>query len=145
MDTIATAACARCSLPKQTPPCMSKDRYKIDLSRTIQGGLREFCTSRKGCQDRKPLGKVTNLQEGARAMWSRIRKETGGAGLVADMQGLRGKRRKVSGVSRIGAKGVFPGAQEGRGPLVYPLFGGRKPQLREAESDRETPLRATCP
>jgi hypothetical protein len=56
-------------------------------------------------------------------MWSRIRKETGGAGLVADMQGLRGKRRKVSGVSRIRAKGVFPGAQEGRGPLVYPPKG----------------------
>src|ERR1019366_10558279 len=69
------------------------------------------------------FGRVTNLQEGERATWSWIRKEPGGARVVADMQGLRGKRRKVSGVSRIGAKGVFPGAQEGRGPLVYPPKG----------------------
>jgi hypothetical protein len=32
------------------------------------------------------FGKVTNLQEGVRATWSRIRKEAGGGGPVADMQ-----------------------------------------------------------
>ena len=69
------------------------------------------------------FGKVTDLQEGAWATWSRIRKGADGAGVVTDMQGLRGNRRKVSGVSRIGAKGVFSGAQERRGPLVYPPQG----------------------
>ena len=29
---------------------------------------------------------VTNMQDGVRATWSRIRKEPGGAGLVADLQ-----------------------------------------------------------
>jgi hypothetical protein len=46
---------------------MFKDRCGIDRARTIQGGLREFCTSREGCQDRIPCvhdtnGKLAQLQ-----------------------------------------------------------------------------------
>jgi hypothetical protein len=63
------------------------------------------------------------MHDGVRAMWSRIRKGADGAGVVTDMQGLRGNRRKVSGVSRIGAKGLFPGAQEGSCPLANPPQG----------------------
>jgi hypothetical protein len=38
------------------------------------------------------FGRVTNLQEDVRATWSRIRKEPGGAGLVADLQDAGRKR-----------------------------------------------------
>src|ERR1017187_3873226 len=38
------------------------------------------------------IGKVTNLQERWRVIWSRICKETGRGGLVADMQGVWRKR-----------------------------------------------------
>ena len=38
------------------------------------------------------FGKVTNMQDGVRATWSRIRKAADGAGLAADMQGSWGKR-----------------------------------------------------
>ena len=38
------------------------------------------------------FGRVTNLQEGVGATWSRIRKEADGAGVVADTRDAQGKR-----------------------------------------------------
>jgi hypothetical protein len=59
--------------------------------------------------------------------------------------------RALFAVLLLAGFGLAQNAPSGRGaaPLCIPpagkVFGGRKAQLREAESDRETPLRATCP
>ena len=57
-------------------------------------------------------------------MWSRIRKETDGAGLATDLQDAWGKDEARQGFYGLRLKGDRrSGAQEGQHALVYPPQG----------------------